>query len=115
MDSKEIIKWAFVFILGLIAGLLLGFGGIFGLGVIAVAAIAVAGYKYYKISKGEEIHPYKLMEQVKQFSIAAIVAVIIYTMRTGQILIGILICIAIALIALALIHAIRTDVLAMDN
>ena len=109
MDQK--IKW----ILILIAGCLIGILGVYV--ILALVFIAIIGtiYEYIKARKGNEINPYTLMEKIKYFSAILAVSVFVSSIFSGKIIVGALIGIGAILLAATLIHAIRTDVLALDE
>jgi hypothetical protein len=109
MDQK--VKW----ILILAAGCLIGILGVYV--ILALVFIAILGtiFEFIKAKKGNEINPYTLMEKIKYFSVILAVAVFVSSIIGGRPVVGCLIGIGAILLAATLIHAIRTDVLALDE
>ncbi len=108
-------KYILAGIAGMIIGVILGFIGGYAFLALVIIIIGLTAYKYYKVKKGETIEPYSLIERIQYTAVGTIIAVIFYSLIAVQYLIGIFLCVGIVLLAAALIHAIRTDVLAMDN
>ena len=92
----------------LIAGVVAG-------AIVVIPALILAGYYFYKVKKGEEINPLMLIERVKHVTLCLVALVLVCALIVQHIGIGILISIVAALISIAVIHAIRTDVMAMEN
>ncbi|WNY28661.1 hypothetical protein MmiEs2_08640 [Methanimicrococcus stummii] len=115
IEKETARKAAIAGVAGMAVGIVMGLAGGIAFIVLVCAIIVLLAYQYYKIKKGETIEPYGLIEKIQYVALGVIVAVIFYSIITWQILVGVFICIGTALLAAALIHAIRTDVLAMDN
>ncbi|WP_316557831.1 hypothetical protein [Methanimicrococcus hongohii] len=115
LDKEMTKKMIIAGVIGAIIGIIAGFAGTIAFIVLALAVFIIIGYTYYQIRKGEIIEPYSLIEKIQYTAVGAIVGVIFYSFVAFQFILGIFLCIGIVLLALALIHAIRTDVLALDN
>ncbi|MDV0445651.1 hypothetical protein MmiAt1_12430 [Methanimicrococcus sp. At1] len=115
MEKGLEMKFIIAGIAGLLLGILAGFAGKAAFLLIAAAILVYAVYKYYKIRKGEEIKPYQLIHQIQYTAFGGVACVIAYTVISHRFILGIFVCFTLVLLAAALIHAIRTDVLAMDN
>lgn len=115
ISKSDIKKWGPIIIAGALIGLFVGLLKTIAFIIIVLIAAIFAAYKYYKIKKGAEIEPYSLMEKIKYTAGGSISAVIVFALVAEQYLVGIFLCFGIFLMAYALIHAVRTDVLAMDN
>lgn len=114
-DKEMTKKYIIAGIAGMLVGIVLGFIGAYAFLALTVVVIGFTAYKYYRAKKGETIEPYGLIEKIQYTAVGAMIAVIFYSLIAAQYLIGIFLCVGIVLLAAALIHAIRTDVLAMDN
>lgn len=115
MDKEMTKKYIISGIAGMIVGIVLGFVGKYAFLVLVIIVIGLTAHRYYKIKKGETIEPYGLIENIQCTAVGVIVAVIFYSLIAVQYLVGIFLCVGTILLAAALIHAIRTDVLALDN
>ncbi|MDL2261124.1 hypothetical protein LJC08_02685 [Methanimicrococcus sp. OttesenSCG-928-J09] len=115
IKKSDLKKWIPVIIAGALIGLFAGLLKTIAFVIIVLVVAVLAAYKYYKIKKGEEIEPYGLMEKIKYAAGGSICAVIVFALVAGHYLVGVFLCFGISLMAYALIHAVRTDVLAMDN
>ncbi|MBZ3935622.1 hypothetical protein LJX78_06570 [Methanimicrococcus blatticola] len=115
MDKEMTKKYLIAGIAGMIVGIILGFVGGYAFLALVIIIVGLTAYKYYRVKNGEIIEPYGLIEKIQYTAVGVIVAVIFYSLIAVQYLVGIFLCVGIILLAAALIHAIRTDVLAMDN
>lgn len=100
---------------GTIIGTVTGIVGAAAFAVLGAVLLILAGVVYVQVKKGREIEPYRLMENIRQASVGAGAGVVFYGLITSRFVLAVFLCAGIALLACALIHAVRTDVLAMEN
>lgn len=115
INKSDVQKWGLIIITGSFVGFFTGLLESIAFFIIVFIVSVFAAYKYYKVKKGDEIKPYSLMDQIKYAAGGIISAIAVYSLFVEQYLVGIFLCFGFFFLAYALIHFIRTDVLAMDN